>query len=158
MRSNRGNFPIRSALRVLRHHPSEDAELLLLGASVGRGAEIRLAALGSLGWWEPIHREAVLACLKEARYHGNPTILNAAQAALARLGERHALRWFRHQLVGEQNDTVHRTIQRVAEEGILLLWPDVDALADAEDRDIAFHACDALEQLREDCFVTATPG
>lgn len=155
LRSARGDFPIRMALRVLRHHPSEQAESLLLGACIGRKTEIRTAALGSLGWWEPVHREAVLACLREARYHGNPTILNAAQAALARLGERHALRWFRHQLVGEQSESVHRTIQRVAEEGILLLWPDVDALADADDRDIAFHACDALEQLREDCVLAA---
>jgi hypothetical protein len=151
LRANRGGFPVRTALQVLRHQPSEKSELALLHACVERKAEIRIAALGSLGWWEPIHREAVLACLKEARYNGHPAIFHAAQAALARLGERHALRWFRHQLLGETNDSVHRTIQRIAEEGILLLWPDVDALADADDRDVAFHACDALEQLREDC-------
>lgn len=158
LRCHRGGFPVRAALRVLRHQPSEASELALLRACVERKAEFRIAALGSLGWWEPIHREAVLACLKEARYHGHPAIFHAAQAALARLGERQALRWFRHQLLGETNDSVHRAIQRIAEEGILLLWPDVDSLADADDRDVAFHACDALEQLREDCLpATARP-
>ncbi len=149
-KGRRSDFPIHVALRTLRRHPSHVAEATLLRACAAKTTAIRAAALGSLGWWDPLNRDQVLACLKQARYHGHPTILNAAQAALARLGERHALRWFRHQLAGECPEPVHETIQRVADEGLLLLWPDLDALADAEDRDIAFHACEALEQLRED--------
>jgi hypothetical protein len=144
------------AIRALRNHPCEQSERTLLAAATHRKPAIRIAGLSSLGWWEPIHREAVLACLKDARLRGNATHAAAAEAALARLGERHALRWFRQQLAGENSDSIHQTIQRIADEGILLLWPDVDALADADDRDVAFHACDALEQLREDCVVAAS--
>ncbi len=147
---------IRCAIRALRHHPCEESERTLLAAATHRNPTIQIAGLGSLGWWEPIHREAAVACFKDARVHGNAAVVAAAQAALARLGERHALRWYRHQLAGENSDSIHQTIQRIADEGILLLWPDVDALADADDRDIAFHACDAIEQLREDCVVAAS--
>jgi hypothetical protein len=154
--TNRNTAPmIQAALRVLRRHPSHDAELILLRASKEKNTGTRVAALQSLGWWDPLRRDDVLSCLKQARYQGNSLVLHAAQAALARLGERQALRWFRHQLAGECSDTIHQTIRRVADEGLLLLWPDVDALADADDPDIAFHACEALEQLREDLPVSA---
>src|SRR5207247_7762719 len=101
--------------------------------------------------------DAVLAHLKEARFDPTTVVQNAAYAALARLGERQALRWFRQQLAGESPEPIHRVIQLVAEEGILLLWPDLDALADAEDGDIAFHACEALEHLREDLSFSSLP-
>ena len=116
---------------------------------------MRAAALGSLGWWVPVNHDAVLTRLKEARSDRMPAVQNAAQAALARLGERQALRWFRQQLAGDSPEPIHRVIQLVAEEGILLLWPDLDTLADAEDGDIAFHACEALEQMREGLSVSA---
>jgi hypothetical protein len=32
----------------------------------------------------------------------------------------------------------------------MLLWPDLDRLADAEDADVAHHAREALERLCED--------
>jgi len=38
----------------------------------------------------------------------------------------------------------------VALEGLTLLWPDLDRLADAEDADIAHHAREALERLGEE--------
>ena len=45
---------------------------------------------------------------------------------------------------------VHETIQLVSLEGLTLLWPDLDRLADAEDPDVAHHAREALERLCED--------
>src|SRR5262249_29300179 len=79
-----------AALRVLRHFPSERAERVLLTAARGPLAA-RLAALGSLGWWEPLHRDDVLACLRSARHDRRAALRSAAEAALARLGERNAL-------------------------------------------------------------------
>ena len=38
----------------------------------------------------------------------------------------------------------------VAAEGLTWLWPDLDQLADADDAEVAHHAREALEQLRED--------
>jgi hypothetical protein len=149
------NFPYFAVLRALRNFPSADAEAALLAGARNRDAAVRAAALGSLGWWVPVNHEAVLARLNEARFDHVPAVQNAAQAALARLGERQALRWFRQQLAGDSPEPIHRVIQLVAEEGILLLWPDLDALADAEDGDIAFHACEALEQMREGLSVSA---
>jgi hypothetical protein len=98
----------------------------------------------------------VLACLKEARFDRSTAVQNAAHAALARLGERQAMRWFRQQLAGDSPEPIHRVIQLIAEEGILLLWPDLDSLTDAEDTDIAFHACEALEQLNENLSTSAS--
>src|SRR5262249_6269791 len=144
------SFPYLPVLRALRNFPSADAESMLLRAARSRDTAVRTAALGSLGWWVPVNYEPVLARLKEARFDRATAAQNAAHAAFARLGERRALRWFRQQLAGDSPEPIHRVIQLVAEEGILLLWPDLDALADAEDGDIAFHACEALEQLRED--------
>jgi hypothetical protein len=150
-------IPSLSALKALRHHPSEQAEAILLRASADRNPSIRLAALGSLGWWVPIGAEHVLARLREARFDRVPAILGAAQAALARLGERHALQWFRGQLTGEQPEPIHRVLGQIADEGLVLLWPDVDALADADDSDVALHACETLEQLREEFMHSGAP-
>jgi hypothetical protein len=155
-RANSPTFPYLAVLRALRHFPSAEAEAILLTAARSRDPAVRAAALGSFGWWVPVKHGVVLARLKQARFDRNSTVTNAAQAALARLGERQALRWFRQQLAGECPEPIHRVIQLVAEEGLLLLWPDLDSLADADDGDIAFHACEALEQLREDLSVSAS--
>ena len=150
-----GTFPYRAVLNVLRNFPSHDAEAILLAAARNRAADIRMAAIGSLGWWEPLRRGAVLDCLHQARDDRRIEVRRAAEAALARLGERQALQWFRQQFSGENSDPVHHAIQLAADEGVLLLWPDLDRLADAEDSDVAYHACEALEQLRESCIVAA---
>jgi hypothetical protein len=150
------DFPYLAVLRALRSFPSAEAESTLLAATNSRDASVRTAALSSLGWWVPVNYDAVITRLKEARFDRVTTVQNTAYAALARLGERQALRWFRQQLAGDSPEPIHRVIQLVAEEGILLLWPDLDALADAEDTDIAFHACEALEQLNEDLSVSGS--
>ena len=73
-----------------------------------------------------------------------------ARAALARLGERQALQWFRQGLNAADLQRIHETIQLISQEGLILLWPDLDRLADADDLDVAHHAREALERLSED--------
>jgi hypothetical protein len=146
----------RAVLRTLRCFSCPPSERLLVQAASERDQEIRQAALGSLGCWEPLHRTAVLRCLHDARFDRSSAVQRAAQAALARLGERQALQWFRRQFAAENTDRVHHVLDLIAREGILLLWPDLDHLADAEDCDIAHHACEALELLREDFIFSAS--
>ncbi|HLW67262.1 MAG TPA: hypothetical protein VKS79_18250 [Gemmataceae bacterium] len=145
-----------AVLRTLRHHPCAEAEKLLVEAGSSHDPSIRTAALSSLGWLEPLDRSAVLRCLHQGRFAHSSAVQRAAQAALARLGERQALQWFRQQLAAESSDRVHHILDLIGREGIVLLWPDLDHLADAEDRDIAHHACETLELLRED-FIFCAP-
>jgi HEAT repeat protein len=149
-RSVSGSAPYRSILRALRAHPSPETEGFLLLAAQDWDPTYRAAALGSLGWWEPLDRGEVLRCLGNSRRDPSPEVRHAARAALARLGERQALQWFRQALSGEEPQMVHEAIQVVACEGLTLLWPDLDRLADAEDNEVAHQACEALELLRED--------
>jgi hypothetical protein len=144
------DVPYRAILRALRGQASLETEALLLLAASDWDPTYRAAAVASLGWWEPIRRSRVLQCLQETRRDPNPEVRHVARAALARLGERQALQWFRQRLAGEDTQRVHETIQAVAGEGLFLLWPDLDRLADAEDTDVAYHAREALERLRED--------
>ncbi len=145
-----GEVPYCAILRTLRGHPSPQTEAFLLLAARDWDPTVRLCAVGSLGWWEPLRRHDVLRTLQEARRDPNPDVRQAARAALARLGERQALTWFRQTLTSEDPQRVHDTIQTVAAENLTLLWPDLDRLADAEDPDVAHHAREALERLCED--------
>jgi HEAT repeat protein len=111
---------------------------------------VRAAAVGSLGWWEPTDRPAVTDLLQLARDDANGDVRLAAEAALARLGERRALQFFRQTLVGESDTPVPEAVRRVAAEGLTWLWPELDILADADDPEIAQSAREAVEQLRED--------
>jgi hypothetical protein len=144
------DFPYRSLLRALRGAPSKQAEDMLLLASRDWDPTYRAAAMSSLGWWEPQQRALVLLTLQDGRRDANPDVRHAARAALARLGERQALQWFRHTLTSEDSQRTHEAIRAVAVEGITLLWPDLDRLADAEDTDVAQHAREALERLCEE--------
>jgi hypothetical protein len=142
--------PYRVILRVLRGHPSAQTEAFLLLAARDWDPTYRLAAVGSLGWWEPLQRAEVLRTLQETRRDPNPEVRQAARAALARLGERQALQWFRQTLTSEDPQRVQDTILAVAAENLTLLWPDLDRLADAEDPDVAHYAREALERLCEE--------
>jgi hypothetical protein len=150
LRSLPAQVPYHALLRAARGHPSSDMETFLLLAARDWDPLYRAAAIGSLGWWEPIHGVEVRLCLQDARREPNPEVRQAARAALARLGERQALAWFRQALTGEDPQRVHEAIQVVAAEGLTLLWPDLDHLADSEDLEIAHNAREALERLRED--------
>jgi hypothetical protein len=144
-------------LKSLRRFPSEKSEGILVAAASCGDAEIQTVALRSLGWWEPVRRADVRHCLQRARFAPDAEVQRSAHAALARLGERSALHWFRQRFAAENAHAVHHAIQCVADEGILLLWPDLDRLADAEDNDVAYHACEALEQMRESCIASVPP-
>jgi hypothetical protein len=149
-RSVPADLPYRAILRSLRSHPSSETEAFLVLAARDWDPTYRAAAVGSLGWWEPVQRRQVLRCLQESRRDPNPEVRQAARAALARLGERQALQGFRQALGGEDTRHVHEAIQAVASESLTLLWPDLDRLADASDPEIAHHAREALERLREE--------
>jgi len=143
-------LPYAALLRTLRNHPSPLAEAFLLSAARDWDPTFRAAAVSSFGWAPPIAGAAVSAWLNEARDDGNAEVRLAAQAALARLGERRALHWFRQSLVGETDAPPSpEAIRRIAAEGLTWLWPDLDQLADSEDVEVAHHAREALEQLRE---------
>jgi hypothetical protein len=144
------HFPYPAILRALRGHPSPETETFLILAGRDWDPAYRAAAVSSLGWWEPMHRAEVLLALQDARRDPNPEVRQAARAALARLGERQALQWFRQGLMSEDTQRIHETIQIVAAEALALLWPDLDHLADAEDPDIAHHAREGLERLGEE--------
>jgi hypothetical protein len=149
-RSVPADLPYRSILRALRGHPSAETEAFLLLAANDWDPAYRCAAVGSLGWWEPVDRADVLRCMHAARRDPCPDVRQAARAALARLGERQSLQWYRQSLCNEESQAVHETIQVVAAEGLTLLWPDLDRLADADDHDVAHHAREALERLCEE--------
>jgi hypothetical protein len=144
------DVPYRAILRTLKGHPSPQTEALLLLASRDWDPMYRAAAIGSLGWWEPIQRSDVLMTLEDALRDPNPEVRQAARAALARLGQRRALTWFRQTLTSEDPQRVYDTIQGIAAEGLTLLWPDLDRLGDAEDSDVAHHAREALERMGEE--------
>ncbi len=144
------DVPYQAILRALRGHPSPETESLLLTASSDWDPTCRAAALSSLGWWEPYNRDQVPEALQDARRDPNAEVRQMARAALARLGERQALQWFRQSLMGPDTQRAHEAIQTVANEGLVLLWPDLDRLADTENTEVSLHACEALEQLREE--------
>jgi hypothetical protein len=144
------DVPYVAVLRALRGHPSAETEGFLLLAAQDGDSLHRAAALSSLGWWEPLRRADVLDGLNQGRKDPNADVRYAARAALARLGERQALEWFRQGLANEEPQQIHQTVQAVATEGLTLLWPDLDRLVDADNSDVAHHAREALERLCED--------
>ena len=144
------DLPYQAVLRALRGHPSAESEAFLVLAAKDWDPTYRAASVSSLGWWEPLERSDVVDTLHNARRDPNPDVRQAARGALARLGERQALHWFRQALTGEDPQRIHEAVQTVASESLTLLWPDLDRLADAEDSDVAQHAREALERLGED--------
>ncbi|MFN4258997.1 MAG: hypothetical protein ACK4RK_06840 [Gemmataceae bacterium] len=143
------DVPYQAILRALRGHPAPRTEEFLMLAAQDFDPLYRAAALSSLGWWEPFHRVEVLWCLQKGRRDINLEVRQAARAALARLGECQALHWFRQALFSDESQRVHEVLQVIADEELVFLWPDLDHLADAGDMDIAQHAREVLERLRE---------
>ena len=88
--------------------------------------------------------------MAKARKDADPSVRFAARAALARLGERASLDIFRKGLGSQDPQQALLSIQAVAEENLTLLWPDVDARADASDAIVAHHAREALALLSEE--------
>jgi hypothetical protein len=92
----------------------------------------------------------VVECLRDCRCDPSPEVRQTARAALARLGERQALYWFRHALAADNVDSVHEAMHLIAAENIMMLWPDLDRLADSDNVDVAHHARETLEILSEE--------
>jgi len=134
-------------LEILKRHPGKQAETILIACCSLRNPKIRKAAISSLGWWEPLDRPGVLSLLKRSVSDSKPEVRWAAKAALARLGERKSLNFLRQLLFSEDLSKVHLGIQTVGNEGISLLWPDLDQLMDSEEEDISYHAWEATEKL-----------
>ncbi len=143
-------IPYRAVLRALQGHPSPQTEAFLLLAARDWDPTYRVQAVSGLGWWEPLQRAEVLAALQDARRDPCPEVRQAARGALARLGERQALQWFRQSLTSEDSRRVLEAVQAIANEGLTLLWPELDRLADSEDDEVAHHAREATERLGED--------
>lgn len=135
-------------IRRLGDQPDHAVEEILVNAAESRHRPVRCAALEALGFRESVSREA-MAVLLEARIDPDSTIAWTADAALARLGEVRALQRFRHRLASEEPEHLHWAIDWIARMELTMLWPDLDRLADAENPEVAFHACEALEHLRE---------
>jgi hypothetical protein len=144
------DLPYRAILRALRGHGSPETEHFLVQAVGDWDPTYRCMALSSLGWWEPFHPAQTLACLQQARRDPSPEVRQCARAALARLGERAALQWFRTALTGEEAHHIIEATQIAAAEGLTLLWPDLDRLTEADDPGVAHQAREALERLCED--------
>lgn len=143
-------FPFRALLFILREFPSPEHERFLLQATYDPHPLFRATALSSLCWAEPFRRAEVLMQLQEARFDPVAEVRHAARTALARLGERQALQWFKQALCSDNRQCVFETIQTIAHEGLTLLWPDLDRLVDVEEPDLAFCASEALELMQED--------
>ncbi|MGF1579381.1 MAG: HEAT repeat domain-containing protein [Gemmataceae bacterium] len=147
---NLASLPYTAILRCFRGHPGIETEELLREALASRNPLHKVAALGSLGWWEPVKHKEVVECLRGARSEGHPFVRRAANAALARLGERHALQWFRQKLTGENVERVCEAIHVIATEGITLLWPELDRLLDSDNPDVVHITRVALHHLFEE--------
>lgn len=139
-----------NVLRSLRGHPSVDTEKLLILACRDWDPYVRMAAISSLGWWEPMLTTEVHECLAKCKRDPCPEVRRVARAALARLGERASLHWFRQALLADDPHQVAEAAYDIANEGLTLLWPDLDRLLDVEQDEVALHAREAVERLAEE--------
>jgi hypothetical protein len=142
--------PYAALLRAMRGQVSSATEDFLLLAVRDRDPDYRIAAVSSLGWWEPVNDHDVIQALEEARRDDFSDVRRAGRAALARLGERSALQWFRQALGSDDAQQQHEAIHFVANEGLTLLWPDLDRLVESERSEVAYHAREALVVMSEE--------
>jgi hypothetical protein len=143
-------FPYLAALEALRGHPCVESEQMLVLAAQDAEPAVRAAAFSAMGWWDPYDIQSLRARLEVGRIDLNSDVRQAARGALARLGERHALQWHREAMHSEDVRVVHEALQSVADEGLTLLMPEVDALREHSNPEIAYHAGETMIQLGED--------
>jgi hypothetical protein len=144
------DIPYADILHALRGHPSLEAEQVLLAASCDWDPTYRAAAFGSLGWWEPVLVKDTRAALRDGRRDPSAAVRLAARAAAARLGERLALQWFRQAIATENAAGIFDAVQAIANEGLTLLWPELDRLAESKNLELALLAREATERLAEE--------
>ncbi|MFO0866409.1 MAG: hypothetical protein U0744_17485 [Gemmataceae bacterium] len=143
-------FPYLAALEALRGHACVESEQMLVLASQDAEPAVRAEAFSAMGWWDPYDFAGLRARLELGRIDLNADVRHAARGALARLGERHALQWHREMMNSDDVRIVHEALQSVAEEGLTLLMPEVDALREHANPEIAYHASETMTQLSED--------
>ncbi len=139
-------------IEALRGHSCRESEAVFLQASRADDPSIRAAGLGAFGWSDGFNMSAVVVTLQAGRIDPDPAARRAAVAALARFGERAALREIAGGFAAEDLATRQAAVRVVAAEGISWLWPDLDALAETADPETALTASEAVERLREDAF------
>ena len=138
--------------RALRGHRSLEAEAVLIEATGADDPRTREAGFSAFGWWDSFDTATVIGVLQGGRLDPNPATRRAAIAALARFGERPALRELAGGFTAEELATRQAAVRLVASESVSWLWPDLHALAESADTDTALAAAEAVERLREDTF------
>jgi hypothetical protein len=136
-------------LTALRGHRLVEVERVLVAAGTSPNPTIRRAALASLGWTDPFDTAAVIRIAQIGRTDTNPAVRRAAGGALARFGDRAALKDYAESLASDEASVRVAAALSAGEEGLTWLWPDLDTLADSPDAETALAATEALERLRE---------
>jgi hypothetical protein len=149
LNSRRGRWRAAVLLAALRGHPGPEAEQALLRGAIGADAAVQRAAAGALGWWPPVRPAPVLGALRGLCTDPDPQTRRTAVAALARLGDRAALRELADGLAAEDPGIRAAVVRAIAGEGVSWLWPDVQGVAESEDPATALPAVEAVEHLRE---------
>lgn len=141
-----------AALLALRGHPSHRTEAILCRAAGDGDPLVRIAAIRSLGWWQPLDRTEVLDCLRTALADDDARLRHSSRFALARLGNISSLNVLHHMLDREPADRLHLLLEELAEEGIVQLWPEVAEMMSRTDDGIASHARETLARMSEEMF------
>ena len=61
-----------------------------------------------------------------------------------------ALHWFRQALLGDDPRQIAEAAHVIADEGLTLLWPELDRLLDVDNAVVVLHAREAVEQMAEE--------
>ncbi|HUR53676.1 MAG TPA: HEAT repeat domain-containing protein [Gemmataceae bacterium] len=147
--SRKSTARVITLLTAMRGHRLAEVERVLVAAATAANPTVRRAALASLGWTDPFDTAAVVRVSRLGRIDTNPAVRRAAGGALARFGDRAALKDYADSLANDEPSVRVAAALSAGEEGLTWLWPDLDTLADSPDAETALAATEALERLRE---------